>query len=48
MLEGQCHDIAEDCATYYTMAADSKKVLDDKDCVKIIHKTKSVYITTLH
>lgn len=25
MLEGQCHVIAEDCATYYTMAAASKK-----------------------
>ena len=36
--EGHCHDMVEDCATYYTMAAASKKVLDDRDCVKITHK----------
>ena len=48
MFGGQFHDIAEDCATYYTTAAASTKSLDDKDCVKIIHKTKTVYVTTLH
>ena len=47
MLEGHYQDIVEDCATYIQWPPPAKKILDDKECVKITHKNAMTMHTNI-